>query len=241
LHLTPLLGWKADLDPDQGLQIPILSILGIDITTDCHPLLGGTENSRSSPHGYLAVQHWKETEYISVKAFSLVQHLRHPLQKEYQSTNPKSPLATMAVRSYHNSPSPHTNTRTNSSTLLTIINPAVTHFFHLAAIFQHLLSTTLFVSMVLAANAWYASKILTRQLLFVTAFLSIYCYYALKLAAAKTIMLAKMLWKRTEKARDRMFFEFMVWVLNPNAALLLIFWPGWIVFAALYIVWRFLG
>jgi hypothetical protein len=35
-------------------------------------------------------------------------------------------------------------------------------------------------------------------------------------------------WKRTERARARVFFEFMVWLLHPSPLVLFIFWPGWI-------------
>lgn len=48
-------------------------------------------------------------------------------------------------------------------------------------------------------------------------------------------------WKKTEKARDRVFFEFMVWILNPHAVALLVFWPGWIVIGGLWVWWMIWG
>lgn len=48
-------------------------------------------------------------------------------------------------------------------------------------------------------------------------------------------------WKRTEKARDKVFFEFMVWILNPHAVALLVFWPGWILIGALWVWWMLWG
>ncbi|KAH0547664.1 hypothetical protein FGG08_000153 [Glutinoglossum americanum] len=36
-------------------------------------------------------------------------------------------------------------------------------------------------------------------------------------------------WRRTEKFRDRCFYDFIVLLVNPNAVALVLFWPGWIV------------
>lgn len=35
--------------------------------------------------------------------------------------------------------------------------------------------------------------------------------------------------KRFQKIREDCFWHFMVWILNPYAFWLLIFWPGWII------------
>jgi hypothetical protein len=49
---------------------------------------------------------------------------------------------------------------------------------------------------------------------------------------------AAAVWKRTERVRRKLFFEFMVWILNPNAVMLFIFWPGWIVLLGfLFVFW----
>ena len=43
-------------------------------------------------------------------------------------------------------------------------------------------------------------------------------------------------WESTEKFRDACFFHFMVWILNPYAVALFIFWPGWIVVGAIWLL-----
>ena len=60
-------------------------------------------------------------------------------------------------------------------------------------------------------NAVYACKVFTIHVVVATRF-----------AAATG-------WKRTERVRRKLFFEFMIWILNPNAVVLFILWPGWIV------------
>lgn len=111
------------------------------------------------------------------------------------------------------------------------------HTLYLAALFQRLLSVTTFslcvhlslftfyTTRLLALNSYYASKLLIINLL--TLF---------KLMATR---LVSSIWKRTEKARRKLFFELVIWILNPNAVALLVFWPGWIALAGVYFAYSY--
>lgn len=48
-------------------------------------------------------------------------------------------------------------------------------------------------------------------------------------------------WKSIEPLRQKLFFEFMVWILNPYAMSLFIFWPGWPVLGLSWAVWKLTG
>jgi hypothetical protein len=50
---------------------------------------------------------------------------------------------------------------------------------------------------------------------------------------------ARYAWKRTERLRDRMFFEFMVWILHPSPLALFLLWPGWVVVFGGFMVYYF--
>ncbi|MCJ1331424.1 hypothetical protein MMC10_008114 [Thelotrema lepadinum] len=41
-----------------------------------------------------------------------------------------------------------------------------------------------------------------------------------------------------EKLRQDCTWHFFNWLFNPNAILLVIFWPGWIIVAVAYLFWR---
>jgi len=45
-------------------------------------------------------------------------------------------------------------------------------------------------------------------------------------------------WKKTEKFRDDIFYHFMIWILNPYAMALFIFWPGWLIIGAVWLLLR---
>lgn len=115
---------------------------------------------------------------------------------------------------------------------ISTFSPALTHSLKFALLFQRLLSTTtffvcvrlsiftLYTTKLLLLNALYASKLLVFNLLIASRVV------ALRIAFA--------VWKYTEKARKKLFFEFMLWILNPNAVVLFVFWPGWIVLTGIY-------
>lgn len=138
-------------------------------------------------------------------------------------------------------PTQHSSTVTTlsqSNQLISTIYPALTNSLKFALLFQRLLSTTaffvcirlsiftLYTTKLLLLNALYASKLLVLNLLI----------------ASRVVVLgiASAVWKRTEKARKKLFLEFMMWILNPNAVALLIFWPGWIVLAVIYLACHYL-
>ena len=54
-------------------------------------------------------------------------------------------------------------------------------------------------------------------------------------------LIVKIAWKRLEKRlyrfRQDFFWHFMCWILNPNALLLLIFWPGWLLILGIWLSW----
>jgi hypothetical protein len=130
------------------------------------------------------------------------------------------------------------NTLSQSSQPFSTIYPALTNSLKFALIFQRLLSTTtfficirlsiftLYTSKFILLNAIYASRLLVLNLLI----------------ASRVVVLgiASAVWKRTEKARKKLLFEFIIWILNPNAVALLVFWPGWIVLAGIYFACHYL-
>jgi hypothetical protein len=46
---------------------------------------------------------------------------------------------------------------------------------------------------------------------------------------AAILTLLQRAWRRTEKFRDRCFYDFVVLLVNPYVVALVLFWPGWIV------------
>jgi hypothetical protein len=139
-------------------------------------------------------------------------------------------------------PTQHSSTAktlSQSRQLISTIYPALSRSLKFALLFQRLLSTTtfflcvrlsiftLYTTKLLLLNALYASKLLVLNLLI----------------ASRVVAwgVASEVWKRTEKARRKMLFEFIVWILNPNAVALLVFWPGWIVLAGIYFACHYFG
>lgn len=60
--------------------------------------------------------------------------------------------------------------------------------------------------------------------------------YILKPTLQSLLRASKCTWKSTEKFRDACFYHFLVWILNPYALALFIFWPGWIVVGAIWLL-----
>jgi hypothetical protein len=145
----------------------------------------------------------------------------------------------------HTPPTSASLTRSTSQ-LIAVLHPALSHSLHFAALFQRLLSSTsfflcvrlslftLYTARLLVLNSFYASKILLLK-----------SYDASRLLAWSGLVASKCVarkaWKATEKVRRKLFFEFMVWILNPYAVALFIFWPGWIVIAGVWFGWSCLG
>jgi hypothetical protein len=120
---------------------------------------------------------------------------------------------------------------TSGIDLLKLLSPALTHSLYLATNFQRLLGTTaLFVMF----RAYYLSTILLRQSFYATQLLLLQSYYASALLSKHVFSTTKQTlkagWKVAKPLREKLFFEFMVFVLGGgNGMLLVIFWPGWIV------------
>lgn len=129
---------------------------------------------------------------------------------------------------------------TSSRNILNILSPALTHSLYLATVFQRLLSTT---TVFLVFRAYYFSILLLRQSFYATQLLLLQSYYASSLLSKQLFSTTKQAmkagWKAAKPLREKLFFEFMVFVLGGgNGLLLVVFWPGWIVVAGAWGLWR---
>lgn len=129
-------------------------------------------------------------------------------------------------------------TLSQSNHLISTLYPVLTGSLKFAVLFQRLLgTTTIFLCVRLSVFTLYTTKLLLLNALYASRLLGFNLLIAFKLVAWGV---ASTVWKRTEKARRKLFFEFMVWILNPNAVALLIFWPGWIVLGGIYFAYQHL-
>jgi hypothetical protein len=127
-------------------------------------------------------------------------------------------------------------TLNHSSLLVSALHPALVRSLNFALLFQRLLSTTtFFVCVRLSVFTLYTTKLLLLNAVYASKLLAINLLIASKVVAWG---LASTIWKWTEKIRRKLFFEFMIWILNPNAVILFIFWPGWIVLGGIYLACR---
>ena len=91
---------------------------------------------------------------------------------------------------------------------------------HLFVTLHHLLSTT-----TLVLHLQSAILVLVRQTLYASYLLAQY-------ATTLVQRLVERGWKATERARRKIFIEFMIFILGGGQAVFLVlFWPGWIVVA----------
>lgn len=91
-----------------------------------------------------------------------------------------------------------------------------------------LLQITFLLSFTLQ-HTFYASKILLQHTHLVSSEVLRQSYRTTRRAVA-------VMWKATEKGRERLFFEFMVFILGcGNGLCLVLFWPGWILFGGVAI------
>jgi hypothetical protein len=176
-----------------------------------------------------------QSTYIDILSFK--RHRCGPPIKdpEDQPTTSHISSVAMAILS-QNQHSSTVKTISQSNQIISTLYPALIRSLNFALFFQRLLSTTtfflcvrisiftLYTTKVLLLNAFYASKLLVLSL-----------FIASRVVAWR---LACTLWKGTEKLRRKLFFEFVVWILNPNAVILFIFWPGWIVLGGIYLACR---
>ncbi|KAE8448664.1 hypothetical protein EG329_009089 [Mollisiaceae sp. DMI_Dod_QoI] len=129
-------------------------------------------------------------------------------------------------------------TRSATRNILQLLAPAFNNSVYLATIFQKLLSTT---TLFLFFRAYFFSLMLLQQSYYLTSALLMQSYYASRftywissIAARGGYWGAKkslgMSWKALEPLRQKLFKEFMIFILGSgNGFILAIFWPGWIV------------
>lgn len=60
-------------------------------------------------------------------------------------------------------------------------------------------------------------------------------------AASASGTLLKRGWKSTEKFRDDCFVQVLIWLLNPYALALFVFWPGWWILGLGWWLWSSFG
>jgi hypothetical protein len=134
-------------------------------------------------------------------------------------------------------PSPNPSTllapsNKQNQNVLSLLAPALTHSYYLAILFQRILSTT---TIFLFFRAYILSTILLRQSFYASQILFMQSYYASAVLAKQLCWTSKVALhisrKESEKLRNKLIFEFMVFVLGSggNSLLLIVFWPGWIV------------
>lgn len=134
----------------------------------------------------------------------------------------------MALTMQSSAPAIFTTSDTN---ILSLLSPAFTHSIYLAVILQRLLSTT---TLFLLFRAYFLSAMILRQSFYVSQILLLKSHYTSCLVSRQLFIVSKhgmkTGWKATENFRNRLLFEFMVWILGGgNSVILVVFWPGWIV------------
>ncbi|KUJ16254.1 uncharacterized protein LY89DRAFT_78315 [Mollisia scopiformis] len=128
--------------------------------------------------------------------------------------------------------------RSSTHNILTILSPAFSNSIYLATILQKLLSTTTIflvfraylLSLILLQQSYYISSILLLQ----SYYLSQFTYWVSGIAAKGGYWGVKtgagISWKALEPVRNKLFKEFMIFVLGAgNGVFLAVFWPGWLV------------
>jgi hypothetical protein len=137
----------------------------------------------------------------------------------------------MAVLTATSNPTTILATAHNTTPILTLLSPAVTNSLYLAHILQQLLSTT---TLFLLFRAYLLSLFVLQRSFFFSQLLLIQTLYAASVLGENAFWSSKhgmkVVWRSTEGMRKKLFYEFMVFVLGSggNAAILVVFWPGWI-------------
>jgi hypothetical protein len=125
------------------------------------------------------------------------------------------------------------------SALYPLVNSALQFQLLLGSAAFHLLVRTYFAAAMVATLSLWASKSIAWR-----------TFLASRVVAARSLFLAKRLawtaWdcKRSRRFRKRLQFELFVLLLGPggNTLLLMIFWPGWLMFALLgWGIWQMTG
>lgn len=134
-------------------------------------------------------------------------------------TTPQRP-ATLLHRTSTTSKS-HTR-HTSKSTTLDLITPALNVSIVIGTALKSVLHTLSIIALYQITTTLQYTSILLKEFFVQARWMSI---VGAKLMSDGV----KLGWKSTERARQRLFFEFMVFILGcGNGILLLLFWPGWI-------------
>ncbi|KAK4032513.1 hypothetical protein C8A01DRAFT_20416 [Parachaetomium inaequale] len=125
------------------------------------------------------------------------------------------------------------------STLYPLVNSAVQFQQLIGSAAFHLLVRTYFAATILATVSLWASRSIAWR-----------TFLASRILVARALFLAKRLawtaWdgKRSRRFRKRLEFELFILLLGPggNTVMLMLFWPGWLMLAALgWGVWQLTG
>jgi hypothetical protein len=164
-----------------------------------------------------------QSTYIDILSFKRY-HCGPPIKDpEDQSATSHISSVTMAILS----PTQHsstTKTISQRNQIISTLYPALIRSLNFALFFQRLAPPSSSASASLSSRFTHQSPPAERTLCFQAA-----CSQPVHRVQGSRVETRMHLWKGTEKLRRKLFFEFMVWILNPNAVVLFIFWSGWIV------------
>lgn len=128
------------------------------------------------------------------------------------------------------------------ATIISRLGPTLAY----AAHFQNLVGS---LSVFLCWRAYLLTCVSLAQAYYATRFLAFYALMGTKLGAlygaAVSSRAAVAVWdmKTTQMLRDKLFYEFALFILGAgNGVFLLVLWPGWIVIAgASFVLWQMCG
>ena len=140
---------------------------------------------------------------------------------------------------------------TMTSTLFAVVTPALRICLTFAYAVQYgltlaisfLLSNGLLASRQFLIHGKYTTIFLALRSYYLAQLIAISAYYIAKKATIKGwrtgVVVMKEAYRRSEPARQRLFFEFMLLLFHPAPMIMLIFWPGWVVVGGVYVWWTY--
>lgn len=139
-------------------------------------------------------------------------------------TTPQRPTNLLSRTSTASTSQLHSKSPTQN-TPFDLLTPAISSSLYLATSLKTLISSTITFTLLRLTTLFYCSQ---YTLVFTFTYTSHFA--ALLLRQAKVLIQRG--WKGTERVRQRLFFEFMVFLLGcGNGLFLVMFWPGWILVA----------
>ena len=185
-----------------------------------------------------------------------IQHSRAASLSHLRPSTPShSPLlrsiSAGALRSPSKAPLTKETLETTSvaNTFFSVATPALRICLNFAYVIQY--GLTLSLSFLLS-NGFLATKHFLTHSKYTLIFLGLRGYYLSQLIATSayyitkeacirgwrtSVAVTKEAYRRTEPARQRLFFEFMLLLFHPAPMIMLIFWPGWVVVGGVYVWW----